>query len=270
MGILNITLDSFSSDGLLSALGSDPHAHVRYGLKLIREGADILDIGGESARPGSDPVAIREEIRRIIPVIRLLARKTTVPISVDTYKPEVARRALDAGAVIVNTTRGTALDKRLLKVIKAAGAAVVLMHSRKTPKTMQQNIVYRDLIREIMAELDRSVQKCLETGIKSDRIILDPGIGFAKTAEHNFEIIKHLKAFQALKRPLLVGPSRKSFIGKIVNKEPRKRLWGTAAAVSACILNGAHIVRVHDVQAMRDVASVADAIVNANGYQSTP
>jgi dihydropteroate synthase len=264
MGILNITPDSFSSDGLLSKLGKDPHAHMRYGLKLIREGADILDVGGESTRPGSKPISAKEEIQRVIPLIRLLAKKTTIPISIDTYKPEVAKLALESGAVIVNTIMGTSPARALLKMISSYRAAIVLMHSRKTPQTMQKRILYQNLIAEIISELDKSLQKCLETGIKSDRIIIDPGIGFAKTAEHNLEIIKHLKKFSILKKPLLIGTSRKSFIGKIINQEPRKRLWGPAATLSACILNGAHIVRVHDVKQMRDVVNVTDAILNVN------
>ena len=264
MGILNITPDSFSSDGLLSRLGKNPQDHARYGLKLIKDGADILDIGGESTRPGSRPISVEEEIRRVIPAIRLLAKKTKIPISIDTYKPKVAQLALEAGAVIVNTIRGTSPTKALLTLVKDYQAAIILMHSRKTPRIMQKNISYQDLIAEVIAELDKSVRKCLEIGIKSDKIIIDPGIGFAKTAGHNFEIIKHLKEFSALKKPILIGTSRKSFIGTIINKGPLNRLWGTAATISACILNGAHIVRVHDVKQMYDVVHVTDAVLNSN------
>ncbi len=264
MGILNITPDSFSSDGLLSKLGKDPQNHMRYGLKLIQEGADILDIGGESTRPESKPVSIKEEAQRVVPVIRLLAKKTHIPISIDTYKPEVAKLALEAGAVMVNTIKGTTPSLAMLKIIKEYHAAIVLMHMRKKPQTMQKNISYQNLIAEILSELEKSVQKCLERGIKSDRILIDPGIGFAKTAEHNLEIIKHLDAFSALRKPILIGTSRKSFIGTIINKDPWDRIWGTAATVCACIQNGAHIVRVHDVRQMHDVVSVTDAILNSN------
>lgn len=264
MGILNITPDSFSADGLLTKSEYDPKRYFRYALKLIKEGADILDIGGESTRPGSKPISINEEIKRVVPVIRLLAKKTTIPISVDTCKPQVAKLALEAGACIVNIIKGTNLTKSMLTVIKNYDAAIILMHIRGTPRTMQKRIHYNDLIKEIIQELRKSVEKCLESGIKSDRIIIDPGICFCKTAEHNFKIIQRLKKFSVLKKPILVGPSRKSFIGKIVNKQPQKRQWGTAAVVSASILNGAHIVRVHDVAMMRDVADVTDAITNSN------
>jgi len=263
MGILNVTEDSFSADGLLEKFGKNPHAHVRYALKLINDGADIIDIGGESTRPGSTPVSVDEEIRRVVPVIRRLAKKTKIPISVDTYKPEVAKQALEAGAVIVNTIKGNNPSAALLKVIKDYKAAVVLMHMRKTPRTMQKNIFYQDLIAEILFELKKSVQKCLETGIKSDKILIDPGIGFAKTTEHNLEIIKRLKEFEVLKKPILIGTSRKSFIGKITNKDSGERAWGTAATITACILNGAHIVRVHDVKQMYDVVRMSDAILNS-------
>jgi len=263
MGILNVTPDSFSHDGLLTKLGNDPYAHMRYGLKLVRQGADIIDVGGESTRPGSKPISIKEEMQRVIPVIRLLAKKINIPISIDTYKPEIARCALESGAVIVNIIQGAHPAAAMLKIIKNYRAAVVLMHTRKTPQTMQKNISYKNLIPEIINALSKSIQKCLETGIKSDRILIDPGIGFAKTAEHNLEIIKHLDEFSTLKKPVLIGTSRKSFIGKIINKDPQERLWGTAATLSACILQGAHIVRVHDVKQMRDVVNVTDAILNS-------
>ena len=263
MGILNVTPDSFSADGLLARSGYSPKAHFHYGLKLIKQGADILDVGGESTRPGAKPVSAQEEIRRVIPVIRLLAQKTNIPISVDTCKPQVAKRALEAGASIVNIVMGTKISKPMLQIIKDYGAAVILMHMRGTSRTMQKQIHYKDLMKEIAQELKSSVGKCLEIGIKSDRIIIDPGIGFGKTAEHNFEIIRRLNMLSGLKKPILIGPSRKSFIGKIVNKKPSSRQWGTAAAVCASVLNGAHIVRVHDVAAMRDVVNIADAIAHA-------
>lgn len=261
MGILNITPDSFSHDGLLTKIGHNPQKHFRYGLRLAKEGADILDIGGESTRPGAKPVSIKEEIQRVMPVVRLLAQKIDIPLSIDTCKHEVAICALDAGASIVNIVMGTKVAKPMLKAIKDHDAAVVLMHMRGTPRTMQKKIRYHDLITEIVDELRISIEKCLETGIKSDRIIIDPGICFCKTADHNFEIIRRLNALLVLKKPILTGPSRKSFIGKVINKEPSQRQWGTAAAVCASILNGAHIIRVHDVAKMRDVADIADAVL---------
>jgi len=262
-GIVNVTPDSFSDDGLLKRMGSDPAAHARQALKLIREGADIIDIGGESARSGSKPISYQEEIKRVIPVINILSKKTNTPISIDTYKPEVARLALESGASIVNTIMGAQPKTSLLKIVRQHNAAIILMHMRKTPQTMQRNIFYRYLIPEIINALNKSIQKCLETGIESDRILIDPGIGFAKTAEHNFEIIKHLTEFSILKKPILIGTSRKSFIGKVLCKDPRTRIFGTAATVSACVLNGAHIVRVHDVKQIRDVVDIADTILNS-------
>lgn len=262
MGIVNLTPDSFSQDGLLAKYKNDPQAHLYYALKLVRQGADLIDVGGESTRPGAKRVNSRDELQRVLPLIRLLRKKTTVPVSIDTYKPLVAEQAIDAGASIVNIIQGSLLSQKMLNVLKRSDVAIVLMHMRGTPQTMQKNIHYHNIINEIMDELQRSVQKCLECGIKSDRIIIDPGIGFCKTVEHNLYILKHLETFSRLRLPLLIGTSRKSFIGKVLERmNVKDRLWGTAATVTHAILNGAHIVRVHDVKAMRDVADMTDAIL---------
>ena len=262
MGILNLTPDSFSGDGTFLKYGNDPRKNVSLAVRLLREGADIIDVGGESTRPGAHPVSASEEINRVIPTIRLLAKKTKIPISIDTYKETVAQYALDNGASIVNNILGTNVAADFLKMVKRYHAALVLMHIRGTPQTMQKNIRYKNPTGEIIRELRNSIEKCLEVGINSDKIIIDPGIGFAKTVRHNLEIIRRLEDFKTLDKPLLIGVSRKSFIGKILKKEAGERLWGTAAAVSASILGGAHIVRVHDVKAMREVSAMSDAILN--------
>lgn len=265
MGIINVTPDSFSRDGLIRKKNTYPAQARRYAEKLIREGADIVDVGGESSRPGALPVSTAEEIDRVIPLIKHLARKhPSVPISVDTYKPLVARKALEEGASIVNNICGSQPDKQLLKTVRDFGAAVVLMHMRGNPRTMQKNIRYRHLIDDIARELKKSIEICLEIGIKSDRIIIDPGIGFGKTPEHNLQLISGLNAFHRLKQPILIGTSRKSFIGKILQKEVHERLMGTAATVTESILQGAHIVRLHDVGELKDLVIMTDAIINAN------
>lgn len=257
MGVLNITPDSFSDGGL----HFDLDAAVDHGLRMVDEGADIIDIGGESTRPGSDPVTREEEIRRTIPVIAALAPKVPVPISIDTYKSDIARRALDAGASIVNDISGLRFDPGMARVVADHGVPVVLMHIKGTPKSMQTNPVYSDLISEIVDYLRESIRIALEAGLREDLIIIDPGIGFGKTFDHNLEILNNLGKFSGLNKPLLVGPSRKAFLGKILGDAPATdRLEGTAAAVTASILGGAHIVRVHDVREMVRVARVADAI----------
>ncbi len=259
MGILNMTPDSFSSDGLLK---KQLNHCVSHALKLIKNGADIIDVGGESTQPGAKKITVDQEISRVIPIIEKLSKETKIPISIDTYKPEVAKKALEAGACIVNTVMGTKITKAMLRVIQEKQAAIILMHIQGTPKTMQKNIRYHNLITEISLGLKKSIEKCLENGIKSDRMIIDPGIGFGKTVEDNLEIIQRLAEFKTLNKPILIGTSRKSFIGKTLQKSVSNRLMGTAASVSASILNGAHIIRVHDISEMRDVADLTDAIIN--------
>jgi dihydropteroate synthase len=258
MGIINCTPDSFSGDGQ-----TVPAAALRLAGKFIREGADILDIGGESTRPGAARVGLKEEISRVIPVIEALARKGKVPISVDTSKMEVARHALDAGASIINNVRGTQVSVGFLKMVREYNAAIVLMHMRGTPITMQSHATYKNVVRDVIAELKISVEKCLGVGIKKERIILDPGIGFAKTAQHNLALINHLDQLHVLGCPVLLGTSRKSFIGQLLHKDAADRLIGTAATVVAGVMRGAHIVRVHDVKAIKETLKITDAILNA-------
>lgn len=261
MGIINMTPDSFSRDGCLQKTNGLQRA-LRLAGKQLRDGADIIDIGGESSRPGAKRISVKEEIDRVIPVIQSLARTMKVPISVDTYKPQVAKAALDAGATVLNNIMGAEAGPDLLKMVKNYNAAIVLMHIKGTPRTMQKKAHYKNLIQEIIDSLQKSIENCLEIGIKSDKLMLDPGIGFGKTVEHNLKILNRLGDFKALKRPLLIGTSRKSFIGKILNKDTDHRLAGTAATVCAGILRGAHIVRVHDVKAMKDIVTMTDAIIN--------
>ncbi len=268
MGIVNVTPDSFSQDGFyrrgIKGGSQSQEGTLRAILqaeKFIREGADIIDIGGESTRPGAKPVSAREELKRVIPVIEGLAKKVKVPISVDTYKVEVAERALDAGASIVNNIMGSKPSKALLRMVKSYEAAVILMHISGTPRTMQRQTNYNNLIKNIIDSLRKSIENCLDMGIKSDKIIVDPGIGFGKTAEQNLRIIDQLKRFQVLRRPILIGTSRKSFIGKLLNQDVSERLMGTIASVCVSIVKGAHIVRVHDVKAVKEAVTVTDAIL---------
>jgi dihydropteroate synthase len=258
MGVVNCTPDSFSGDGKLEG------ACVRYARKLIRDGADILDIGGESSRPRALSVSIPEEIKRVIPVIEALARNIKIPISVDTSKLEVARCALDAGASIVNNIRGTQTSKGFLKMVRDYNASIVIMHMRGTPASMQSKARYKNVVSEVIEELQIAVEKCLEIGIKKDRIIVDPGIGFAKTADHNLMLIKHLNRLNILGCPILLGTSRKSFIGQLLQKDAGDRLMGTAATVTAGVMQGVHLVRVHDVKEIKETLKVTDAILNAH------
>jgi dihydropteroate synthase len=257
MGILNVTPDSFSDGGL----HLDKSAAIRRALQMVEDGADIIDIGGESTRPCSEPVAVEEELKRTIPVIEALAKKISVPLSIDTCKSEVARMALDAGASIVNDISGLRFDTQMAKVVSKRKVPVVIMHIKGAPRDMQKNPVYEALIPEIMDYLRGGIRLALESGVAEDRIIIDPGIGFGKTTEHNLEIIHNLREFTFLGTPLLIGPSRKAFTGRVLGGVPPEgRLEGTAAAVAISIINGANMVRVHDVKEMVKVAKVADAI----------
>lgn len=257
MGILNVTPDSFSDGGL----HFDRSQAADRGLRMVDEGADIIDIGGESTRPGSEPVPLEEELKRTIPVIEVLARKVNVPISIDTCKAEVARRALDAGAAMVNDISGMRSDPEMPAVVAKYRVPVVLMHIKGTPRNMQLNPSYEALIPEIMDYFRICIRLALKFGVPEEMIILDPGIGFGKTFDHNLEIINNLHELAGLGKPLLIGPSRKAFIGKILDgAAPDKRLEGTAAAVAVSIIRGADIVRVHDVKEMAKVVRVVDAI----------
>ncbi|MDP8213285.1 MAG: dihydropteroate synthase [Candidatus Zapsychrus exili] len=257
MGILNVTPDSFSGDGCYIK-----NKAILKAKKLIKDGADIIDIGGESTKPGASKISVKEEIKRVIPVIERLSKTTKVPISVDTYKTEVAKRALDNGATIVNNIMGTSLNKGLLRMVKSHNASIVLMHIKGNPQNMQKNVKYSNLITEIINLLRKSIENCLEIGIKRDKIIVDPGIGFGKTVENNLEIINRLDSFSILKQPILVGTSRKSFIGKVLDKDVKNRLTGTVSSVCASILRGAHIIRVHDIKQIKEAITLTDAIIN--------
>ena len=230
-------------------------------MEMVEHGADFLDIGGESTRPGADPVSEEEELRRVMPVIESLARRASVPISIDTYKSGIARRALGAGAVIVNDISGFHFDPEMAGVVAAMGASVILMHIRGTPGTMQKNPQYADVVSDICEYLSEGIRLAEEKGI--EQIIVDPGIGFGKTVEHNLEILRRLEEFHRLGYPILVGPSRKSFIGTILGLPVEDRLEGTAAAVAASIMHRASIVRVHDVKPIKRVAAIADAICHS-------
>ena len=255
MGILNVTPDSFSDGGRYSA----PDLAERRALVMEAEGAHLIDIGGESSRPGSKPVSTREEIRRIRPVFKRLSKKIKLPLSVDTYKYDVAAAALDEGAVLVNDIRALSGDKRLAKLIARRKAGVALMHMRGTPQNMQKNTSYKDVLKEVRDALKRSVEKALEAGIEASRILVDPGFGFGKTPGQNTEMLFNLQFFQKLKMPLLVGLSRKSFIGFFSGvSDPADRLYGSIAAAAAAIDRGAHVLRVHDILAHRQAALVAD------------
>jgi dihydropteroate synthase len=257
MGILNVTPDSFSDSGLYL----DKAQAINRAVRMAEEGADIIDIGGESTRPGSEPLAIEEELRRTIPVIEALSKEIDIPLSVDTYKSGVARRALDAGASMVNDISGLRFDPMMPKVVSEYRVPVVIMHIKGAPKDMQKNPVYQALMPEVMDTLREGIRSAMESGVSEDKIIVDPGIGFGKTSEHNLEIIHNLRELTFLEKPVLIGPSRKAFIGKVLGDvPPGERLEGTAAAVAVSIMNGANIIRVHDVKEMAKVAKIADAI----------
>jgi dihydropteroate synthase len=258
MGILNVTPDSFS-DGGRYADAEQALAHAR---DMAAAGADIIDIGGESTRPGAAPLPEEEELRRIIPLIELLSAELAVPISVDTYKSSVAKKAIEAGASIVNDISGLRFSHDMANVVADSGAAVVIMHIKGTPRDMQQNPVYDDVVGEVIAYLEEGIEIALKAGVDREKILIDPGIGFGKTLAHNLVILNRLEEFRALGRPILLGPSRKKFIGTILGVPvPEQRVDGTAAAVALGIERGASILRVHDVARMAQVAKVTDAIV---------
>ena len=259
MGILNVTPDSFSGDGVYQDAGVALETAERF----LAQGADIIDVGGESTRPGAEPISLEEEIKRTIPVIERLAKKLRVPISVDTKKADLARRALDKGATIVNDITGLDSDKDMRKVAARYNASVVIMHIKGSPLQMQQNPVYENLIEEIIERLSFLVKEAERSGIRKENIIIDPGIGFGKTFEHNLEILNNLSRFKALGKPVLVGPSRKSFIGNILGAPPKERLFGTIAAAAIAVENGVDIIRAHDVSAIKQAVMVADAIVRS-------
>ncbi|MFL5799354.1 MAG: dihydropteroate synthase [Actinomycetota bacterium] len=259
MGVVNVTPDSFSDGGLFF----EPEAAVRHGIELVEAGADVLDVGGESTRPGSDPVPAGKEIDRVVPVIKRLAAEVDAPVSVDTRKAEVAAAALDAGAAIVNDVSAGRDDPRMFEVIREAGAGLVLMHMLGDPKSMQQDPRYDDVVREVHEFLEERVAAAEAAGIDRDRLCVDPGIGFGKTVEHNLLLLRHVDAVRVSGVPTLVGPSRKAFIGRLTGAEVDDRLEGTAGAVAWLAAKGVEIVRVHDAREMHHVVAVVDAIVRA-------
>jgi dihydropteroate synthase len=256
MGILNVTPDSFSDGGLYL----DTEQAVQHGLRMAAEGAAVIDVGAESSRPGSEPVSPQEQIRRAVPVIKALAGRVDVPISIDTYNPDVARAALDAGAGMVNDI--TALsDDRMAELVAQRQVPVVLMHMQGTPATMQQQPQYDNVLMKVLAFLTDRAQRAEQYGVPGEHIILDPGIGFGKTLEHNLVLLHHLSHFVATGYRVLIGASRKRFIGSITGKDnPTERVFGTAATVALCVQAGVSMVRVHDVSAMADVIKVSQAI----------
>jgi len=257
MGVLNVTPDSFSDGGQ----HFDFRDAVNWGMRMADDGADIIDIGGESTRPGSEPVSFEEELSRVIPVIEALSDKCSVPLSIDTHKSRVAAEAVKAGCKIVNDISGLTFDELMTETVAQSGVGLIVGHIRGTPKSMQQNPHYDDVMSEVVREIRASILLAESRGVAPTRIILDPGIGFGKRLEDNLTIIRRLGELKSLGKPIMVGPSRKSFIGAILNLPVEERLEGTAAAITMAIANGANLVRAHDVKEMKRVCTLADAII---------
>jgi dihydropteroate synthase len=257
MGVINITPDSFSDGGL----HFDKDKAVARGLQLLEEGSDIIDIGGESTRPGSEPITEEEELRRVLPVISALREKTDSLISIDTTKSGVARAALDAGADIINDISSSSFDTKTFSLAAKCSAPVILMHMKGIPRNMQVNPFYENMLLEVKSFLKEKIEAAQAVGIEKEKIIIDPGIGFGKQHKDNLVLIKNLHFFEELDRPILIGVSRKSFIGKILNSPPKHRLEGTIASAVLSVINGAHILRVHDVAPVKRAVLVAEAII---------
>ena len=258
MGVLNVTPDSFSDGGKYLLKSSA----VGHAVSMVQDGADIIDIGGESSRPYSDRISLEEELERVIPVIESVSKEVDVPISIDTYKAEVARQAIEAGASIINDISAFRFDPDMVSVAADACVPVILMHMKGSPSDMQDDPVYGDFISEIKDFFKDVLDRAEKGGIDRDMIVLDPGIGFGKTFDHNLEILRELHQFTPLSRPILVGSSRKAFIGQILDNRPEDRDIGTMATVSASILNGAHIVRVHNLKMACETVKVIDTIMS--------
>ena len=256
MGIINVTPDSFSDGGKYANV----EAAVMRAKQMVADGADIIDIGGESSRPGAEPISANEECRRVVPVVQALAEQFQIPISVDTYKAEVAYEALSAGACVINDITALHGDPNMCQILADAQAGVILMHMQGVPATMQKAPTYQNVVVEVHAWLTEVASQAVDRGIDSSRIMIDPGIGFGKTFDHNLEILHNLIQFRGIGYPLLVGVSRKKFIGQILDLPVHQREEGTAATVAWSIINGANVVRVHDVAKMKQVAQVIDAI----------
>ncbi|GAX37190.1 dihydropteroate synthase [Nodularia sp. NIES-3585] len=258
MGVLNITPDSFSDGGVFN----NSTAALAQAQAMVAAGADIIDVGGQSTRPGAEQITLAEELDRVLPILQILRQAIAVPISVDTTRASVARASIEAGADIINDISGGTFDLEMLPTVANLDVPIVLMHIQGTPQTMQQMTNYQDLMAEISSFLANQIVAATAVGINQNKIIIDPGIGFAKNYEQNLEIFRQLRSLKALNCPILVGASRKSFIGRILNQpDPKARVWGTAAACCAAIAQGADILRVHDVQEMHDVSLVADALL---------
>ncbi|MBI2089998.1 MAG: dihydropteroate synthase [Deltaproteobacteria bacterium] len=256
VGILNVTPDSFSDGGRY--LNADEA--IAHGVRLAEEGADLIDIGGESTRPGARPVSAEEELERVLPVIRGLRRAVAIPLSIDTYKSRVARAALDEGADVVNDISALRFDPAMASLVVTENVPVVLMHMQGTPRTMQKRPFYRDVVAEVTDFLSERFRFALAEGVKPEQIVVDPGIGFGKDLEHNLALLRDLSALGSLGRPILVGPSRKTFVGKILGIGPEGRLEGSLAAAVAAVLAGANMIRMHDVREARRAIAIADAL----------
>ncbi|EAZ91694.1 dihydropteroate synthase [Crocosphaera chwakensis] len=261
MGILNVTPDSFSDGGDFNSV----ETALFQAEKMIKSGVDIIDIGGQSTRPGAEAITLEEELKRVIPIIQKLRQNHSIPISIDTTRSQVAQAAIEAGADMVNDISGGSFDQKMFSTVANLDVPIIIMHIRGMPKTMQQNTDYNDLVNEIIDWLKSQINQALEAGINQHKIIIDPGIGFAKNYQQNIKLLQNLSKFHSLNCPILVGVSRKSFIGHILNqKDPKKRVWGTAAACCRAIASQADILRVHDVPEIKDVAQVADQIWRNN------
>jgi dihydropteroate synthase len=259
MGVVNVTPDSFFDGGRWYR----PDAAVKHACALVEQGADLLDIGAESSRPGSDPIGPEEELRRLLPVVRDVCGRVDVPVSIDTTKAEVAQRTLDAGASIINDISALRFDPRMASVVAQFGAGLILTHMQGVPKTMQQAPRYDDVVRAVNRFWRERMEVAASFSISPNRVLLDPGFGFGKTLAHNLALVARLDEFMSMGRPLVVGVSRKAFIGEVLGRSVADRLMGTAAVVAAAVLKGVHVVRVHDVSELRDVVRMADAIRNA-------
>ena len=259
MGIVNVTPDSFSDGGKFFS----PEVAISHASKLITQGANIIDIGGESTRPGAEQVSESEELKRVIPVIeKIRTDNPTILISIDTTKASVAKHAVEAGADIINDVSGLSFDNNMIGIVESYNIPVVIMHMKGNPQNMQLNPDYKDIVNEILDFFKMKIEIAIQSGINRSMIILDPGIGFGKTVEHNFELLSRLNEFNVLELPIMIGPSRKSFIGITLDLPPEDRLEGTAAAVSAGVMNGANIVRVHDVKSMKRVVRIIEKVRN--------
>ena len=259
MGIVNVTPDSFSDGGKFFS----SEVAISHASKLITQGADIIDIGGESTRPGAEQVSESEELKRVIPVIeKIRTDNPTILISIDTTKASVAKHAVEAGANIINDVSGLSFDNNMIGIVESFNIPVVIMHMKGNPQNMQLNPKYKDIVNEILDFFKMKIKIAIQSGINRSMIILDPGIGFGKTVEHNFELLSRLNEFNVLELPIMIGPSRKSFIGITLDLPPEDRVEGTAAAVSAGVMNGASIVRVHDVKSMKRVVRIIEKVKN--------